>query len=259
MDLGLRDKRVLITGATSGIGRATAGLFAAEGARVAITYATSKDKAQQIVDRELGGLDRAMAVRYDLRDPESIEDTVRAVTETLGGIDVLVANSHWFTWGENSDTPYFEDTPAYGETGWMAKVNANVTGHMLTVQRAVKGMRERGWGRIVLLSSVTVQHGMVGSEYYGASRSAMYGFVRGLMWSRSGVLANVVVPGATMTESVVALADAPETTDMISAEVERTPSGRLTTPEEVGRLIVFLCSEANGNVNGEVIHTAGGR
>lgn len=258
MDLGLQDKRVMVTGATRGIGKATAQLFADEGARVAITYATSAGKAQEVVEK-LGGQERAFAVPYDLRDPESIEAAVRAVDETFGGIDVLVANAHWFTWGEASDTPHFEDMPPYSETGWMNKLRANVDGQMLTVQRAVKGMRARGWGRIVLLSSITAYHGSVGSEYYGAARSAMHGFVRGLMWSRNGVLANVVAPGGTLTESVLELSVSPGSDEMIRAEIERTPSGRLTTPEEVGRLIVFLCSEANGNINGEVIHTAGGR
>lgn len=76
----------------------------------------------------------------------------------------------------------------------------------------------------------------------------------------AGSLADaVVVPGATLTETVRGLAEQPGTSELLAAETERTPSGRLTTPEEVARLIVFLGSAANGNVNGAVIHTAGGR
>jgi len=258
MELGLRDKRVLVTGATSGIGLATARRFAQEGARVAITYQSSEGKAKEIVD-ELGGPGRAFATHYDLRDFDSIEAAVSAVDAEFGGIDVLIANAHWFTWGEASDTPYFEDMPPYTENGWINKVRANVDGHMLTVQRGVKGMRARGWGRIVLLSSVMAHHGSVGSEYYSAARSAMHGFVRGLMWSGNGVLANVVVPGATRTEYFKTLLEDEATAAMVSKEIERTPSGRLSDPDDIARLIVFLASEANGNVNGEVIHSAGGR
>jgi 3-oxoacyl-[acyl-carrier protein] reductase len=257
MDLGLADKRVMVTGATRGIGREVARIFAEEGARVAITYNSAADEAAKLVE-ELGGKGRAHAVRYDLRDPKSISDAVGSVGEYFGGVDVLVANAHWFTWGE-AGSGYFEDMSPDGESGWINKMRANVDGQMLTVQRVVKGMRARGWGRVVLLSSVTVDHGSVGSEYYCAARSAIHGFVRGLMWSRNGVLANVVAPGATLTESVLHLAEAPGTSEMVAQEVEKTPSGRLTTPEEVARLIVFLGSDANGNINGEVIRTAGGR
>jgi len=258
MDLGLRDKRVLVTGATSGIGLATARRFAEEGARVAITYQSSDAKAKEVV-AELGGPGQAFATHYDLRDFDSIETAVSEVEAEFGGIDVLIANAHWFTWGEAADTPYFEDMPPHTETGWVNKIRANVDGHMLTVQRAVKGMRARGWGRIVLLSSITAYHGSVGSEYYGAARAAMHGFVRGLMWSGNGVLANVVAPGATRTEFFESLLDNDATKAMADKEIEHTPSGRLSDPDDIARLILFLASEANGNVNGEVIHSAGGR
>ena len=106
----------------------------------------------------------------------------------------------------------------------------------------------------MLLSSVTAYYGLPGSEIYSASKATMHGFARGLMWGRSGVLVNVVVPGATTTESMDLVA--PE----ITAEQERiTPSGRLSSPGDVARVIVFLCSEANDAVNGELVHTAGGR
>lgn len=257
MDLGLTEKRVMVTGATRGIGEQVARIFAEEGARVAITYNSAADKAKRLVE-ELGGPEKAHAVHYDLRDPKSVRDAVGSVDERFGGVDVLVANAHWFTWGEARTS--FEDMSPDGEGGWANKMRANVEGQMLTVQGVVKGMRARGWGRIVLLSSVTARNGLVGSEYYSAARSAMHGFVRGLMWSRNGVLANVVAPGATRTESFEhALAEVPGTSEMVAQEIEKTPSGRLSTPEDVARLIVFLGSAANGNINGEVIYTAGGR
>jgi len=250
MDLGLKDKRVMITGATRGIGLAVAREFASEGARVAITYNSAAERAAEIVD-ELGGTDQAYAVRYELRDPDSVSAAVSAVVDHWGGVDVLVANALWFSWVDPTHTPLFEDLPV---AEWTAQLRANVDGQLHTVQHAVRGMRQRRWGRIVLLSSVTAYHGLPGSEIYGASKAAMHGFARGLMWGRGGVLVNVVAPGATTTESLEQVA--PE----VVAEAERTtPSGRLSTPSDVAKAIVFLCSEANGGINGELIHTAGGR
>ena len=250
MDLGLKDKRVLITGATKGIGLATAREFAGEGARVAITYASNAERAAEIVE-EFGGEERAYAVRYDLRDPESISSAVAAVEDHWGGVDVLVANALWFTWKDPSLAVKFEDLPV---EEWTSRLRANVDGQLHTVQAAVGGMRRRGWGRIVLLSSVTAYYGLPGSEIYSASKAAMHGFARGLMWGRGGVLVNVVAPGATTTESMDLVDPA------ITAEQERlTPSGRLSSPGDVARVITFLCSEANDAVNGELIHTAGGR
>ncbi|SFI23249.1 3-oxoacyl-[acyl-carrier protein] reductase [Streptosporangium canum] len=250
MDLGLEDKRVLITGATRGIGLATARVFAEERARVAITYHTSDAAAMRVVE-ELGGDDRACALRCDLADPASIREAVGAVESRWGGVDVVVANAQTWVWVNPEDMPAYQDFPM---DYWLARFRENVEGHMWTVRQALGGMRERGWGRIVLLSSVTATHGNPGSELYSAAKASLHGFARALMWTRDGVLANVVAPGGTLTESLEAVAP-----ELLEQAARETPSGRLSTAEEVARVIVFLCSEANGNINGEVVHTAGGR
>jgi 3-oxoacyl-[acyl-carrier protein] reductase len=249
MDLGLKDKRVLITGATRGIGRATAQIFAEEGARVAVTYNTQAEESEKLV-AELGGEGRAHTTRLDMTDPRSIASAVGEVNELWGGIDVVVANAQTFVWVNPEDLLPFEkiDTDE-----WFGHFRANTEGHMLTIRHALGGMRERGWGRVVLLSSITARHGLYGSEVYSAAKSALNGFVRGLMWTRDGILANVVAPGTTLTESQQNVH-----AEIVAKAKEETPSGRLSTPEDVAKLIVFLCSEANGNINGEVINTAGG-
>ncbi|NJP33369.1 SDR family NAD(P)-dependent oxidoreductase [Micromonospora thermarum] len=250
MDLGLTDKRVLVTGATRGIGRATARAFADEGARVAVTYHTSEAAAEQVV-KELGGEERALAVPYDLADPASVRAAVRRVEERWGGVDVLVANAQTWVWINPEDLPAYEDLPL---DEWLGRFRENVEGHLWTVREVLRGMRRRGWGRVVLLSSVTALHGNPGSEVYGAAKAALHGFVRGLMWTRDGVLANVVAPGGTLTESLDNVDP-----ELVAQAARDTPSGRLSTAEDVARLVVFLGSAANGNVNGEIVRTAGGR
>ncbi|WP_320065187.1 SDR family oxidoreductase [Micromonospora sp. RTGN7] len=250
MDLGLQDKRVLVTGATRGIGLATARAFAEESARVAVTYHSARDAADRVVD-ELGGPDRALALPYDLADPASARAAVRAVEQRWGGVDVLIANAQTWVWTNPEETPGYHELPM---EYWLDRFRENVEGHLWAVREALGGMRERGWGRVVLLSSVTATHGNPGSELYSAAKAALHGFVRGLMWTRHGVLANVVAPGGTLTESLEAVDPA-----LLARATEETPSGRLSTAAEVARLVVFLGSEANGNVNGEVVHTAGGR
>jgi 3-oxoacyl-[acyl-carrier protein] reductase len=258
MDLGLRDRRVLVTGATRGIGKAVALAFGAEGAKVAITYNSAADEAAKVV-AQLGGEERSFAVPYDLRDMASIDAAVDAVNDRWGGVDVLVANALYFTWEDPATTPTFENTEA---DEWGSRLRANVDGTIRTAQLALRGMRERKWGRIVILSSTTAHNGLPGSEIYSASKAAMHGFARGAMWGGegSGVLVNVVAPGLTLTESAYeAMAASPITKGMADHELSITPSGRLSDPEDIARLIVFLGSEANGNVTGEVVRTAGGR
>ena len=249
MELGLEGKRVLVTGATRGIGLATVRAFAAEGARVALTYHTSEAAADKIVG-ELGD-EHAMAVRYDLADPASIRAAVAAVEERWGGVDVLVANAQTWVWQNPEDIPPFHELDL---DHWLGIFRENVEGHFRTVAAVLGGMRRRGWGRIVLLSSVTATHGNPGSELYSAAKASLHGFARGLMWTRDGVLGNVVAPGGTLTESLEAVDPA-----LLAKAAEETPSGRLSSADEVAQLVVFLGSAANGNVNGEVVHTAGGK
>jgi 3-oxoacyl-[acyl-carrier protein] reductase len=251
MDLGLSDKRVLVTGASRGIGRATALAFAAEGAKVAITYHSAEAEAKAVV-QELGGEERAFAQRMDLADPDSVAAAVAGVEARWGGVDVVIANAQTWVWMNPDEMPPFQDFPM---DYWLTRYRENVEGHIWTVRQALGGMRERGWGRIVLLSSVTATHGNPGSEIYSAAKASLHGFVRGLMWTRDGVLANVVAPGGTLTTENIDSVDP----DLLKKATAETPSGRLTTADEVAKLIVFLCSEANGNTNGQVIFPAGGR
>lgn len=244
---------MLVTGATGGIGQEVARAFAAEGARVAIGYATRREEAEQLAKELESQGGTAFAVPYRLDEPGSPAAAVDAVVREWGGLDVLVANA--FRWGprRTPGTP-FEDVP---EDDWLPVLEHNLVPVLHTARHAVRAMRAGGWGRIALVSSHNALGGNRGQEFYGSAKAALHGLARSLMWDtgRDGVLVNLVAPGLTSTDRV--------RTGLPAAVLERersaTPTGRISTPREIARAVVFLCSDANTNITGETLTVAGGR
>jgi NAD(P)-dependent dehydrogenase (short-subunit alcohol dehydrogenase family) len=252
MDLGLTGKNIFISGGSRGIGRATALAFAGEGARVAISYNSDPAKAEATRDEiaELG-VD-AMAAHLDLGDLESITSAVQAVSERWQGIDVFVANA--VRWPRTIPHPdsRFEEL-ALDE--WQSLVRANVEGTFASVQAVLPVMRGRKDSRIVLVSSDVARRGAPGLQPYGTAKAALDGLAQGLVAELRGhILVNIVTPGLTVTEQNLALM--PQS--VRDAEIRHTPTGRLSTPENVARAIVFLGSPLNGNITGETINVTGG-
>jgi 3-oxoacyl-[acyl-carrier protein] reductase len=253
MDSGLDGKVVLVTGASSGIGLAAARAFSAEGAKIALTYASDADGAARVAE-ELGAAeDRAMAVRYRLGEPDSPAEAVETVRRHWGGPDVLVANAVRRTGRRAPGTRHEDVDPA----AWREALEDNLADTLRTVQLVLPAMRAAGWGRIVLVSSHVVHDGARGQEFYAAAKAALHGYGRSLAWdvSADGILVNSVCPGLTTTDGVLANLPA----EVLDRERQRTPTGRLSTPEEIAGAIVFLGSAANGHITGETLTVAGGR
>jgi 3-oxoacyl-[acyl-carrier protein] reductase len=263
MDLGLAGRVALITGGSRGIGRATALAYAREGARVAITYASDEQRARataeeieagrpaegdEIEKARAGGPDAAAALPMDLEDPATIAAAADAVRERWGGLDCLVANA--VRWPDPA--PRFEDTPA---AVWQPAVRANLEGTIATLQAFLPLMRGRPDGRIVLVSSDVARHGFPGSGFYGAAKAGLGGLMAALIEELRGeILVNVVSPGFTVTERNLELM--PQTVrDEVAA---RTPTRRLSTPEDIAAAAVFLGSPANRNIAGAVLDVTGG-
>jgi NAD(P)-dependent dehydrogenase (short-subunit alcohol dehydrogenase family) len=254
MDLGIADKTALVSGATSGIGKHIARVLAAEGARVVVAYFRQEEEAGKLAN-ELGAADgRALAVRYDLADPEPTLAALAAAGDRWDEIDILVANAVRMMPRRRSPGTHFEEVSA---AEWQPVVTENLVGAVRLTQLVLPGMRDRGWGRIALLSSHIAEDGHFGQEFYGAAKCGLHGFARSLSWDAgpSGVLVNVVSPGLTLTER--ALAGLPAR--LRDEEAKRTATGRLTMPEETAAVIAFVCSAANGNMTGETFTVAGGR
>lgn len=247
MDTELRDRVALISGASTGIGAATARAYGREGAKVALTYRSNPEKAEKVAAEVDAAGGQAFVVRLDLEQLDTVEEAVAKVIEHWGRVDVLVANAvRWGGDGPPDPSVRFEDVPL---AEWQAMISANLIGAAAQVRAVLPGMRTRGWGRIVLISSSVAEEGVPGPGPYGTAKSGLYGMARALAWDagRDGILVNVVAPGFTLTDS----RPVPKVlTDRLAAAV---PSRKLSHADDVAKLVVTLGSGANGNLTGEVI------
>lgn len=250
MDLQLSSRVVLVTGGSSGIGRTTAIAFGREGARVALTYASDREAAEQVV-REVGAAGgEAFAVSLDLAVPASIQSAVQEVLDRWEALDVLVANA--VRWPHDAGGPLVDSEPH----GWERAVRANVEGTASTVRAAWPALSVSGQGRVVLISTGVTRHGMRGASAYATAKAGLEGLAAALKWEggEAGILINTVAPGFTVTERNLArFGD-----DVREPVRRRTPSGRLSVPEDIAAVVVFLGSPANGNVTGAYLPVAGG-
>jgi NAD(P)-dependent dehydrogenase (short-subunit alcohol dehydrogenase family) len=248
MEMGLTGKVALVTGASAGIGRATALALAGEGARVAVGYHSDHAAAQEVVAQIGAGGGEGVAVRLDLSDDAVLDAGVAEAVARWGTLHVLVNNAG------------FMPTPGPFETQtdgiWSAAVRAHLEGPGRVIQAAVPAMKAAAWGRIVNVSTVHAQTGAAMVAAYTAAKSGLHGLTRSLSreLAPAGILVNVVMPALTETDKVIERFPA----ERREASAAGTPTGRNSSPQDVANLILFLASAANGHVNGEMIRVTGG-
>ena len=252
MDIGLSNKTIFITGGNSGIGKATALLYAKEAnANIAISYHANEAGAHQVVTEieKAGG--NALAVKLDLGDIESIQRAIDTIVTAFGSIHVLVNNAiHWGS-RENRGKS-FEEMPL---SQWQETVGINLFGTVKVTQAVVPYMRKQHFGRIVNVSSDVAFDSMHGSGPYGSLKSALFGLTANLVTelSADNILTNVVIPSWTLTERAKNFF----AEEFQQEAVRAFPTKRVTQPEEVASMIVYLGSAINGHVNGECIKVTG--
>jgi acetoacetyl-CoA reductase/3-oxoacyl-[acyl-carrier protein] reductase len=238
-----RTRVALVTGASRGLGAGIAAALAGAGLRVAVGYREREDAAQDVA----ASLPDARAVRLDLADAASVAAAFAHVTDELGAPDVLVNNA-----GMAQEKPFLELT----DDDWERMLSVNLLGAVRCARQALPAMLERGFGRVVNVSSIGGQWGGVNQLHYAASKAALINFTRSLarLYSGGGVTANALAPGLVATEM-----SAPELdTDAGRAKVAGIPAGRLGTVAEVGAAVAWLCSDEAGYVTGQTLNLNGG-
>ena len=252
MDMGLKGQTVLVTGSSSGIGRAAAIAFGAEGARVGVTYHANELGAEETANkvREAGG--QALVMHYDLADYDSIRSTMGSIQKEWGALNVLVNNAvqmeHPGPTGQ-----LFEDVPLQN---WETMLRSSLEGITLTIQCALPMMRKSGWGRIINISSDAVD-GWPGLGPYATAKAGLQGLTRTLSveLGPAGILSNVVMPGFVLTERNEQVVPR-EYKEQVRQHLH---TRQLPTPEDIAAAVVFLGSKVNRQITGEVLRIIGGR
>ncbi len=240
MDLGLAGRVALVTGASRGIGAATARLLALQGAAVAVHYHQGQADAQAVVDDITASGGRALAIAADLRDEAQVKRLFDGITAWAGPLDILVNNAV----GQFSPKA-FELTSAQD---LQAELDVSLLGLHACCREAVAGMRARRSGRIVNLGTVATQVPAAGQIPYIAAKSAVEGYTRALAveLAADNVQVNLVVPAMTRTSLIAALP-----TSLVDRIAQENPQGRLLEPAEVAQAIVLLCSGWTRAVSGQ--------
>jgi 3-oxoacyl-[acyl-carrier protein] reductase len=244
----LRGQVALVTGAGGGIGRAIAGLFAAEGAVVALAdrdLPAAEAATSQIQARE--GL--AAAFLLDVLSESQVRSVVAEVLRRFGRIDVLVNCA-----GVLKSVPFLELTCAE----WDRQLDTNVRGAFLVSQAAARHMAGRRSGRIINIASDSGVAAFPGEAAYGASKAALIALTRAIALELGpyGIRCNAVCPGAIRTPML--LGEEQAAAEVESTLAARTPLGRIGEPEEVARVALFLASDLSGFVTGEHLLATGG-
>ena len=241
----LKDRVALITGASQGIGRATALLFAERGARVVLA-ARSADKlaAVEAEIKQAGG--QALAVTLDVSDEEQVKSGIKQALEYFGHIDILVNNA-----AITRDQLQIRMKRA----DWEAVLTTNLTGAHLCIQRVLPGMLRQRYGRIINVTSVVAQTGSPGQANYVASKAGLIGLTKALaveVASRK-ITVNAIAPGFIISPMTDGL---PEKNKQ--ELIARIPLGRMGTDREVAYGIAFLASDQASYVTGHVLGINGG-
>ena len=236
-------KVALVTGGTRGIGRAITARLKADGMKVAAGFSGNQAAAETCAG-ELG----VMVVKGDIGLFEDCARAVRQVEAELGPVDVLVNNA-----GITRDVVFHKMSAEQ----WSRVVEVNLHGLFNMTRQVIEGMRERGWGRVINISSINGQKGQFGQVNYSAAKAGDIGFTKALALenAKGGITVNAICPGYINTEMVQAVPK-----EVLEKSIlPLIPVNRLGEPEEIARAVVFLSADEAGGITGSTMTINGGQ
>jgi NAD(P)-dependent dehydrogenase (short-subunit alcohol dehydrogenase family) len=251
MDLGLDGRTALVTGGAGRIGSEDCRVLAAEGADV-VVLDVDHESAQTVAD----GIDATgtvRAVECDLTDREDVAETVEVLRERTGGIDVLVNNA-----GMVDARARLQD---YDDDIWDRDISINLTGAYNISREVFPAMCERGWGRVISMSSMAGWYGGFGQASYSATKAALIGFGKtlALEGAQSGVTSNVIAPNIVVEQFADMSIEELEEVDSYFARIAKaTPMRKLGREVDVANVVAFLASEQASYTTGQVVGVTGG-
>ncbi|MEX2473538.1 MAG: SDR family oxidoreductase [Gemmatimonadota bacterium] len=257
MDLGIRGRVAVVCGSSQGLGRAVAEALAEEGARVVVNSRSPEKLAatrKAIADATGAEVE---AVAANLTDPDAVTALIEGAEKAFGQVDILVTNT-----GGPPSGPFESHTAEV----WREAIERNFESVVNLVRAALPGMKERGWGRILNVTSISVKQPVAGLILSNAIRAGVTGFARTIANEAApfGVTVNNILPGFTRTERLVDLADAISKREGGSVEEAyagweaEIPMGRVGEPHEFAALAAFLCSEKASYITGQSVAVDGG-
>jgi len=243
MDLGLHGKKALVTGASSGLGLATARALAAEGVHVVLVARSAERLAAAV--QTIAPTTAVTTLVADVSDPSAVQRMVDDAQATLGSIDILIANAGGPPPGNFASTPF----AAYQEA-----LNLNLLSTVAMCQAVVPIMKEQQWGRIVAITSSSVREPIDRLILSNTARAGVTGFLKTLARevAPDGITVNSLQPGLHLTDRLSAIYSDPQS---LAAAV---PTGHLGDPEDFGRVAAFMCSVHSKFITGSAIPLDGG-
>jgi len=254
MNRPLAGKRALITGSTQGLGLATAQRLAADGCDVVVHGLGDSVALEAIragLERDHGI--RALSSAADLRDPAQIAGVIADALNTFGTIDILV---------NNAVARHTAPVEQFRLEDWNDSIAVNLSSAFLTTRLVLPGMKQRGWGRIVNVSSIYGLRGATNRVGYVTTKTALIGLTRAVAMetAKEGITCNAVCPGTSASpvhEEAIAQMIASEGLSPVAAEMRllsgKQPTGRLVSADGVAALIAFLCSDAAADITGAAL------
>ena len=235
-------KNAIVTGGTRGIGRAISVGLKDKGYQVAAIFGGNEEAANKF--KEETGI---AVFKCDVSDAKACADTVAAIEEAHGGTDVLVNNA-----GITRDGMFHK----MADDQWSSVIATNLDSAYNMSKPIFLGMRGRGFGRIINISSINGQKGQMGQANYSAAKAGLIGFTRALAQEGAfkGVTVNAIAPGYIATDMVAAMDE--KVLENIKSQI---PVGRLGTPEEIAHCVAFLADELSGFITGSVLTVNGGQ